>query len=62
MLLVEPRVFYKVKAVVLNQAVKSTAPSKDALDLYLKDHLKPGMSESEVSQVLDSAGKLYLNK
>jgi len=61
-LLVEPRVFYKVKAVVLNQAVKSTAPSKDALDLYLKDHLKPGMSESEVSQVLDSAGKLYLNK
>ena len=61
-LLVEPRVFYKVKAVVLNQAVKSTAPSKDALDLYLKDHLKPGMSESEVSRVLDSAGKLYLNK
>jgi PKD repeat protein len=61
-LLVEPRVFYKVKAVVLNQAVKAAAPSKDALDLYLKDHLKPGMSESEVSQVLDSAGKLYLNK
>ena len=61
-LLVEPRVFYKVKAVMLNQAVKAKAPSKDVLDLYLKDHLKPGMSESEVSQVLDSAGKLYLNK
>ncbi|HQH50552.1 MAG TPA: fibronectin type III domain-containing protein [Candidatus Cloacimonadota bacterium] len=61
-LLVEPMVFYKVKTVVLDQAVKAKAPSKEALDIYLKDHLKPGMSESEVSRVIDSAGKLYLHK